>query len=435
MATKRIQRKIYTITQQMDSKNFNGTWNDTTTIDSYINDFIERFETSRPQKVVHFAIIVHDKDTRTVGGTKENKPTHFHCYLEFDKPVDLSMVARFAGVEEQYIEVLKRGKYAKENTLAYLIHAKQPGKHQYKSTEVYSDGAEELTGTYGWTNGWYHDFYAEHAEDWANQLATGKQHNRNLSLDKILDMIVDGKITMQNILLTDDLRKLYARNMNKFKDAFQASAEFQSIRISALISSGDINVEAYYVWGESGIGKTYMLKQLMKDISEDVNENKWFTASANHPFDNYSGEPYILLDDVGAKALSVKDWLHLLDPHNNYEFGASRYHNKPIAAHTIVITSTKSPEDYFNQLLEIANGSEPIEQVFRRLWSIIHVINNGNKIVAEIEKHPKDDAINFQKKLTVGIDDARKMLGNHFVEKQKKINQKIENQQSEDDKN
>lgn len=427
MAQKRIQRTIYLIEQRMENQYFNGTWNDTTTIDSYINDFVKRFNAGQSQQVKHFAIIVHDKDEHIIHGKTINKVKHFHGYLEFDKKVDLSTVAKYLGIEEQYVDVLQKGRYAKNNALAYMIHAKQPEKYQYSDTEVYSDGSTPLQGTYGWTGGWYNDIYAEHAEEWANQLATGKQQHRKLSLDKVLDEILDGKITMNNVLLTDDLLKLYARNMSKFKDAFQARAELQSTKIAELIKSGDINVEAYYIWGKSGVGKTYLLDTIQENIEKMTGQKPhWFKASADHPFDNYSGEPYILLDDVGAKALSVKDWLHLLDPHHIYEFGASRYHNKPIAAHTIFITSTDSPTEYFNRLMDIANGSEPIEQVFRRLWSIIHIEKiDDKKTIATIEKHPKDDPIKLEETAKIDYEQLPDIFANHIVKTDEKVQKKL----------
>ena len=45
-------------------------------------------------------------------------------------------LAAHIGIESQYLEKAKSGRYGYDNLLAYLIHAKDSDKHQYNPDEV-----------------------------------------------------------------------------------------------------------------------------------------------------------------------------------------------------------------------------------------------------------------------------------------------------------
>src|SRR5699024_6954424 len=84
--------------------------------------------------------IVHDKDHREVWSAVEQqlvtelKPDHVHAVIKFAsraKSAPLDRLATAIGVEPQYVEKPGRGRYAYDNMISYLTHAKYADKHQY----------------------------------------------------------------------------------------------------------------------------------------------------------------------------------------------------------------------------------------------------------------------------------------------------------------
>lgn len=380
---KRIRSTTFMVVQQTKPEYFNGTWGDTTTIDSYANDFINRWSKNHTQKLKHIAIILHDKDKYLNHKPKEE---HFHFYIEFQTKVDLKFVAKEAGVEEQQVESMKRGRYARDNMLAYMIHAKQAEKHQYQPTEVYCEDSEildDLHNVYGWKNGWYQQYYDEHIEDWSNQLHSVKAKKNSLSLEKVLDDILYGRITKQNVLLTNELYELYGRNKNKMDQAFQAYAERKSELIGNSVDyDGDLSVYPVFIHGQSGLGKTKFINDIKKRLPKDYTV---YMGDGKHPMDNYSGEDVLVLDDVDVNAISVKGWLQLLDNHNIHNADA-RYKDKPVSSTLILMTTTKNIDEFFKDYF--AKDNEPLEQVKRRIQMIIELVPNNPDSTWSMEDFP-----------------------------------------------
>ena len=74
--------------------------------------------------------ILHDKDKISVWNQEkmknviESKTKHVHVLLKFSKGDTINSLAIKAGVDPQYIEKAKSGRYGYDNLLAYLVHAK-----------------------------------------------------------------------------------------------------------------------------------------------------------------------------------------------------------------------------------------------------------------------------------------------------------------------
>lgn len=91
--------------------------------------------------------ITHDRDTRQIWDSKlkqniiENKHLHGHWVVKFkDKENGLTYtkIAEAIGLAPQYIEKAKPGRFAFDNMLAYLIHAKDSEKFAYSADDVVS---------------------------------------------------------------------------------------------------------------------------------------------------------------------------------------------------------------------------------------------------------------------------------------------------------
>lgn len=78
--------------------------------------------------------IKHDKDEVRVWDQKlmknviEKKAIHVHFLFKFERGASLNKLALAIGIEPQYLEKLKSGRYGYDNCLAYLVHAKDEQK-------------------------------------------------------------------------------------------------------------------------------------------------------------------------------------------------------------------------------------------------------------------------------------------------------------------
>lgn len=87
-----------------------------------------------------YAMILHDKDTWTEEDEKKNpdhkagevKKAHYHVVLRFQQAVWSSAICKNLGIEQNYIEDVKKF----DNALQYLIHYNDNDKVQYSVDDV-----------------------------------------------------------------------------------------------------------------------------------------------------------------------------------------------------------------------------------------------------------------------------------------------------------
>lgn len=121
--------------------------------------------------------IKHDKDEINVWNQElmknviEKKTEHIHFLFKFEKGASLNRIAIAVGVEPQYLEKLKSGRYGYDNCLAYLVHAKDETKFQYQPEEVVTVLGED-----------YKSIYHRCMATWVKGRATKKQRKQILVL-------------------------------------------------------------------------------------------------------------------------------------------------------------------------------------------------------------------------------------------------------------
>lgn len=314
-------------------------------------------------------IIKHNKDTVSIWDSEkmqnviENKTEHIHALLKFEKGASLSKLALSIGIEPQYLEKLKSGRYGYDNCLAYLVHAKDESKYQYKPDEVVTVKGENYTSV-----------YHRCMETWVKGRATKKAKETNLSIDWLIEKILSGEITKSNILLTDDYYAIYGQHKRKVNEALDTAGERKSFRTIAELELGNFKKTVLYINADSGVGKTQYSKKLIKLLQSIANKygENWdycVTASTN-AFDEYNGQDILFLDDIKGDSLTVSDWLKLLDPYMISPISA-RYHNKMGSAKVIIITNTKEPLSFFEQAK--GNNGEDLGQFVRRIDYLIQI--------------------------------------------------------------
>ncbi|EOB2826153.1 Rep family protein [Enterococcus faecalis] len=366
------------LVQQLEPEFWIG-WDDATIEEAHngnirplIKELVKRFEKDGCEVTEAYGIL-HDKDLISVWNqdemkkVEELKAKHVHILIKFGKGDTLNSLAVKAGVAPQYLEKAKSGRYGYDNLLSYLVHAKDQDKYQYSTYEVVTVSGEDYTSVYN-----------RRMETWVRGRATKEAQATDLSVDYLVSEVLAGKLTKSQVLLTNEFYKVYALHKRKINDAFDTAGESKSYQTIADLDAGKFKKTILFIMAESGAGKTVLSKQIisiLQSVALKQTEHRWdycLTAS-NNAFDEYNGQDILFLDDIRGDSLSVSDWLKLLDPYTISPISA-RYHNKMGAAKVIIITSTKTPSEFFS----IAKGNfhEDLGQFFRRIDLLINIEDN-----------------------------------------------------------
>lgn len=372
-------KKLSTLTcvmvvQQLEPEHWQG-WN-SKIIDDARNNSIEPLIKEIITKIEEEDCIVseahgikHDKDEISVWDNQtktyisNTKTTHIHLLIKFEKGATLENLASYIGLESQYLEKAKSGRYGYDNLLAYLIHAKDRDKYPYSPEEVITVRGEN-----------YLTIYNQKKESWTKGRATKEASEANLSVDYLISEILEGNISKNEILLTDDYYKTYALNQRKIDDAFSVYTEKKGLKTINALENGEFKKTILFITGDSGAGKTVFSKLLIskiKQLAKEKNE-RWehcMTASTN-PFDEYNGQEILFMDDVRGDSLTASDWLKLLDPYTVSPISA-RYRNKVGSAKIIIISSIKDSNSFFYDSKN--NVNEDINQFIRRLDILVNI--------------------------------------------------------------
>lgn len=328
-------------------------------------------------------IILHNNDSREVWSEVEKrkvielKPAHIHLCGKIKqikgKPNPKALINNIAiacGVLPNFIEKPKAGRYAYDNMLAYLIHAKYPEKYQYPVSDVVTLLGKD-----------YSSIEQERREAWERGAATIKKQAAVEGIDWLEEQILTGQISKSEIVLTDEYYNIYARNKRRCDDAFDTYGTRRAYKTMQALQNGEFKLTVFFITGKSGTGKSRFANRFIQTLinKSAVNGEPWrlCEAASSNPVDDYQGEEILRMDDVRGNAMSASDWLKLLDPYNITPSSA-RYSNKTVAARVIVITSEKDPIEFF-YYTRTGGGdrSEALDQFIRRIQALVQVVPYG----------------------------------------------------------
>lgn len=315
---------------------------------------------------------------------------HLHYYIDLDEKLTPKEWSDLLGMEANFIEPLKRGgspDQRRSGALAYLIHKKDPLKHQYPPECVYTArGSQE-----------YMDIFYERELEWS-QGAVIKQYNKSQLQDStklIADDIMNGKTTLKEVLRTDVGRRVYLFNKSILDNASKIASMCRADDANRALENREFSKFCVFLTGQSTSGKTEYAKRLARMIIEAVEietGERWKcmkAATGSDFISNYAGEEIVIINDLDSSAIRNDNWKMILDPYNGGDIG-SRYYNKSLANRITIITSTLSPYDYFYKLKD-REEDESIEQHIRRINYAIDVNRIAPPSLDQVDVLPTDD--------------------------------------------
>lgn len=288
----------------------------------------------------YYAAIMHDQDINENG---EPVQPHVHIVIQLGYPCSYEGVAKGLKMPAQTIckihgTKLRGGKKSPDigQALLYLTHKNAPEKHQYPDDSVIA------------SEDW----------DWKAVRAKAEWISEAENLAKIIELIENGTITRANWL-----KFISIEAYSKYKSTISNALEYAEMQQAG---EHHRNMQCIYIYGSKGSGKT----TLAKDFCEKKGLSYFISGGSNDPFEGYSGQEVVILDDARPDAFAPEEWLKILDNNTNSSI-KSRYHNKNINCKFIILTSTVSLMHFFDLY-----PNEDEHQLFRRIKTYIYVQKN-----------------------------------------------------------
>jgi DNA replication protein DnaC len=351
---------------------------------------------SQYRQIDKYAYVRHDKDTYVNQETEsiDFKKPHFHIVLKFKNPVRIDYIAKWFGIEQQYINI-PRGNNAFVECCQYLTHetqkAQEQNKHLYNDDEIFSN----------------FDFRAEIDEYQQSKL--NKYANSKTKKDKIRkDVLING-LKLSQIKYDD-----YAEDWQQLQ---KCRAEY--IRNFAQLPTSRVN---FYITGGSGTGKSLSSRALAKTLCDPFNKLKdeevyFVVGQGASMFSGYDGQPVLIWDDLRAMDLlkqfnnnpgSVFNLFDVIPSasQQNVKYGSVKLIN------TINIVNSVQTFNEFVDVICFKNVKseivEPDKQLFRRFPFFIELSANQkfdffvNKQFFN-ENEPNYKAYHQHKNLGIGL--------------------------------
>lgn len=247
----------------------------------------------------------------------ETKPRHVHIVLECPNKVELSSVAKWFGVPEQYVDVPK-GRGAFLDCVKYLTHEDE--KQQELGKTFYPD--EVVVANFDWRTA-------------VDNIA----HHRFTPADVMRMHVLEDGWTLRQARESDPL------TYSKIRSGLQP------LRVDYLQRQPPaplrINI---YVDGPGGIGKSAYCQYIAQELFRgDDDPLFWVGSDERVTFDGYDGQPVIIWDDW-----RVSDFIKQFKPQGTYKILDP--HPKPVAQ------QAKYSRVILTNAVNIINGVQPYDE-------------------------------------------------------------------------
>lgn len=327
-----------------------------------INEALDR------DSVERWAYIKHDKDVDEDG---EAISAHWHIVFYIKHATTASAVAKWFDVEEQQVEFVKSKYFA--DTLIYLTHVLAEDKYEYSDEDVVSKKG--------------YDWKTERNE----RLEYRRKNPNRAEVQKLIDKALRGEIRGYMVGNEELPADVYHKHMRAFDDAFL-------IFLRDIAPKNQKSRKVFFVSGESGAGKTFFAKYFAQNI---LKQHYYLSDNNNDPFQNYSGQPIVILDDFRGENMSVTDLLKVLEQ-TGHSTAKARYRNKGLSAVENIIITFPTPEELIgkakkpqvlNQIIPLPeemkafydefkdSHQEPIRQFSRRVNFFVRTFYGGDSYI------------------------------------------------------
>lgn len=288
-----------------------------------------------------YLIVKHDQDAP--------RKAHYHIFVKMPSKRNIKDIARFCGIETQYIEKVHNWK----NALAYAFHltdnAKNDGKYQYDNNAIISSKDIDINAIF--------------------RLSSEYQEKRDhqKELEEMLFKYGECEISKSEML-----KRMSAEDYNKNALMFKRMQEYRIMKVR------DRNMNVIYITGGSGSGKTTLAKYMARIMNYDF----FVSGSGKDLLDGYDKEECIILDDLRADVFTKAELFKLCDNNTNSSV-KSRFKNKDISyCKLMIITSIKTPQDLYNwDTFSEEDKDETFSQFARRLGNKFLYINEDGTIL------------------------------------------------------
>lgn len=345
MTTKRMRERNIMYVQQLEYLPFKN-----------FEELINHIETEI--NPTEYAAIIHDKDTHDDGSLKE---PHVHVMFHFENARSIQKIAKLLKDKPQSIEKWNNNV---DTGYSYLIHETEKSKNEHQ----YS--LEEVTANFD---------YPARIEKIRKSIKnkTSKNNKRSIKITEMLDLLLQNEISKKKLeesLTGSELAKYHSQIDIVYKKRLEREAEEWKLSMK----SKNKKIKTIWIYGPSGTGKT----KLAKSIAEKEEEAYFISGSDRDPFQNYTNEHIVILDELRAFTFGYNDLLKMLDPYLIGNSAPARYQDKNLVVHTFIITTPYSPEEFFDNLVKISKkrldpNIDTFTQLARRLDEVIHLTKNG----------------------------------------------------------
>ncbi len=308
-----------------------------------------------------FAIIVHDKDLA------EDKTTfvepHLHLFISFKQHKSLKYVSELVSDKENRIDFFNRETVPNKNErngFLYLLHRTQSAshKHQYSIDElIVSDKSNIKEKIQQWEDNYF------------KFVKKNESRNRRAIVKKYLEQYSEFLIDFDELELKLNAYEI-AKNMDVIKKI--DTLRLKKLHQQYVEDERYKNKKVIWIYGSSGLGKTRLSKEIAQNFidnnSSKHNQSIYVTQSNRDPFQNYTSENVIILEEFrSTTGIAENELFQILDKTNANFSAGSRYSDKKLMPDLIIINSIYAPTEVLTS--EIID----VNQIIRRIDAILHL--------------------------------------------------------------
>lgn len=268
----------------------------------------------------------------------ENQPhTHFVGHMAKNSRQSIDNIAKWAELPVNMVQVVR----SVAGILDYFDHHNEPEKVQYSLEKVVSNF------------------------DFQKRLGTEKAK-------------IGSKNRLREILGQIDNDTIVEYNLTEYLDIIEYTAYKRQIDLAFRYKNEkgagtDRDMEVWYIHGKTGSGKTTLAKFLCKQLGYAV----YIASAGRNPFDDYQGQPAVILDDARPSDWKFNDFLKLTDNNTSSMVGCRFYNKHFYRCKLLIVTNCDPLENWYTGLQE--HDGEALGQLTRRFTRNLEIKRTDKK--------------------------------------------------------